>query len=107
MDKRTQAGAFITLLGRLKYTGELANNLAKEFTGRPQVKSFFLKVSNRIKSLNADISLLMSKQQYEAFRELITEDRTAQMENIVNLLQFISQEELDKIENTLIEINKR
>lgn len=106
-QKQTQTRAMVSLYGRLKYDAELAKNLTKEFTGNPTIKQYFKKVSFMLGSMLTDFTAKMSREQIDAFRKCINEERTAQMENIIYLLQGVPQSNLDEIENVLEDINQK
>lgn len=104
---QTQIRAMVNLYGRLKYDAELANNLIKEFTGNPKIKQYFKRISFMLGSMLTDFTAKMSRDQIDAFRKCVNEERTAQMENIIYLLQGVPQSNLDEIENVLEEINRK
>lgn len=107
MIKENQVRAMVTLYGRLKYDSVLAENLAKEFTGRADIKRKFMLISNKLNSMLSDFTVKMNTEQIEAFRKCVNEERTAQMENIINLLQGVPQSNLEELEDVLIEINEK
>lgn len=107
MTRDNQTRAMVTLYGRLKYDAALACNLSKEFTGRSDIKRKFTLISNKLNSMLSDFTSSMNNTQVEAFRKSVNEERTAQLENIINLLQGVPQSNLEELEDVLIEINEK